>query len=525
MLKHRYLFVFISGILFSLPFIFPELSIISFFTAVPFFMIIFDALKNNRKNKIIKYTFVFGMSFYLPVYTWFLWMYPMEQTGITPIQSAFIVIAAWLGFSLMQTFIMLILPVGLKIFRNIYISEKTKVLFMPVLTAYLYVILEWTQSWFMSGLTWAKLSISQYRNLFFIQSVSVFGTYFTGFIIIFINASIALYILNKSNKKNNILIFAAVILYFANTYFGFFRVIYHEYIETGAEKQKITAQVMQGNVSSYDKWENGAGSSLSIYQKLLEDYSYEKADICVFPETAIPVSVSRGSSTYEYLKSLAEENNITILTGIFYYNPEEDKRYNAIMAFDKNHDFTQPYGKQHLVPFGEYLPLENIITKIFPFVTNISLFDSVITPGENSNVMNINGINYGGLVCFDSIFPELARKSVKDGADVLIVVTNDSWFRDSMAIYQHNAQSVLRAVENNRYVIRAANTGISSVISPTGKIITKSNVFETTVLSANVGVIKNKTIYTLAGDIILYLAFGYILFCAILKIKIKNGAP
>jgi apolipoprotein N-acyltransferase len=189
------------------------------------------------------------------------------------------------------------------------------------------------------------------------------------------------------------------------------------------------------------------------------------------------------------------------------------------LAFDKNHDFIRPYGKRHLVPFGEYLPAEQILTKLFPFVSNISQFDSAMTPGGGADIMEINGVNYGGLVCFDSIFPELARKSVRAGADVLIIVTNDSWFRDSPAIYQHNAQAVLRAVENNRFVVRAANTGLSSFISPTGKILQKSEVLKREVMKGQIEIVKNKTVYTIFGDIILYLSFLYTGFCAVLKIS------
>ena len=122
----------------------------------------------------------------------------MEYTGVTPLQSAAIVTAAWLGFSLLQILVLFILPLGLKFFRGIY--KDANILCLPLLTACLYVIAEWVQSWFLSGLTWAKLSVAQYKNLFFIQSLSLFGTYFVSFIIIFINAAIALYILNKKSK-------------------------------------------------------------------------------------------------------------------------------------------------------------------------------------------------------------------------------------------------------------------------------------------------------------------------------------
>jgi len=554
MLKRRYLFIIISGVLFSIPFFLPELNILSFFSCIPFFIILFDEIKNSRKNKAIKYTVVFGMSFYLPVFLWFFWMYPMEQTGLTPLQSAFIVTAAWLGFPVLQTFVMIILPFGLKLFRNIYTRENDKntkndkndkinIFFLPLLTAFLYVTTEWVQSWFMSGLTWAKLSVSQYKDLFFIQSTSLFGTYFSGFVIIFINASIAIHISSKSYKtipanKNNLLILAAVLLYFANSYFGFFRVMYYDHTERAGERQKITAQIVQGNISSYEKWEiSGIDNSFRVYETLMEENCGENIDICVFPETAIPAIIIANtngiSRLYNMIHDLAKKHDVTLFTGAIFcdygdYNDfETAKRYNAIMAFDKDHDFIKPYGKRHLVPFGEYLPLENVITKVFPFVSNMTLFDTVLTVGEDAGIMDINGVNYGGLVCFDSIFPELARNSVKSGADILIIATNDSWFRDSPAIYHHNAQAALRAVENNRYVIRSANTGVSSFISNTGKIIQQSNVLEREVLTQDVEIVKNKTVYTVCGDVILYLSWVYILFCVVwlVKIKIKINRP
>ena len=457
----------------------------------------------------------------------------MEQTGVTPLQSLFIVIAAWVGFPVLQTFVMLILPLGLKLFGRVWVREKINttvfnIFYLPILTACLYVIVEWAQSWFLSGLTWAKLSLTQYTNLFFIQSLSLFGTYFVSFIIIFINSAIALYILNKLNKseliipvsKNNLLILCVILLYFANSYFGYFRIEYYDYIDKPSETQKINAQIVQGNVSSYEKWADDAITvSLNKYKSLSEKYKDENTNITVWPETAIPTNIDYGSSLYSNICEFAEKNNLTVFTGAFY--DSGDSEYNAIMAFDKNYDFIQPYCKRHLVPFGEYLPMENVLKSIFPFVANISLFDSLLTPGENSNIMSVNGINYGGLVCFDSIFPELARKSVNDGADILIITTNDSWFRDSPAVYQHNAQAVLRAVENNRYVVRSANTGISSFISPTGDIIKQSDALQTEVLSAEVGVVKDKTVYTVFGDFMLYLAWIFIVICIIWLIRIR----
>ena len=449
------------------------------------------------------------MSFYLCVYIWFLRMYPMEQIGVSAAESLLIVISAWIGFPVLQTLVFLILPLGLKILK------PENIFAVPITAGCLYVLLEWVQSWFLSGLSWAALAVSQYRNLFFIQSMSVFGTYFPAFIIIFINSALAVFFLNRKNKTAKKLIFACVLLYSANLCFGFLRVYFYS-----GDYETITAQTVQGNISSYEKWEErGILSSLEIYGELTGEYSGSKVDICVWPETAVPAAVMPGGGLYGSLQGIAEDNGITLFAGTFYSEiiEGEQKNYNAITVFGEDLGFVQPYAKRHLVPFGEYLPLENVLTAVFPFIANISLFSSQLTPGDSPNVMYIDGIGYGGLVCFDSIFPELARESVKNGADILIIVTNDSWFRDSSAIYQHNAQAVLRAVQNNRYIIRAANTGISSFISPTGKILQESKVFERTVLTQEAGIIKNKTLYTRLGELMLYLAAGYFAVCSVNK--------
>ena len=498
----RYLISVVSGILFGVPFFLPQLHLLSFFSAVPFFYIIF-----KYQQKIVKYSFFFSMSFNLTVFTWFLRMYPMEQVGVTPTESLFIVIAAWVGFSVIMTFVSMILPVGLKLIkpRNIFLT--------PVLAASLYVILEWVQSWFLTGLPWAKLAVSQYRDLFFIQSMSVFGTYFPAFIIIFINAALAIYILNYKNRAANKLIFACIIMYFANSYFGFFRLYFYNH-----DYEKITAQIVQGNISSYEKWEErGVANSLSIFTDLTERYIIPEADISLWPETAIPATVHRGGPLYGELRRIAVDNNITLFAGVFYSEIINGQAmdFNAIMAFDAGYEFIRPYAKRQLVPFGEYLPLEDILTGLFPFIGNIRLFGLPLTPGESSRIMRVNGVNYGGLVCFDSIFPRLARQSVRDGADILLISTNDSWFRDSSAIYQHNAQAVLRAVQNNRYVVRSANTGISSFISSTGRVLQQTEVFERTVITREVGLVQGMTIYTRFGEIILYLAFIFVAACVI----------
>ncbi|GHV10869.1 hypothetical protein FACS1894219_01070 [Clostridia bacterium] len=435
----------------------------------------------------------------------------MEQTGVTEAQSLLIVIVAWIIFPVLQTAPMLLLPVGLN-----KVGRRANGFLLVGLTASLYVVIEWIQSWFFTGLTWAKLSLSQYYDIYTIQSVSLLGTYAVSFIIVAINAVFALYLIKADGREK--LAMGAIALYFANAYFGMFRVM------TFPEPDStVKAVVVQGNVSSYNKWEeSGVQYSLDRYVELtdnaLEDYD---ADIVLWPETAIPTRVTQSGSLKNTLSDYAEQRGIKLFTGILY----EDKMLatsNAVMPFGERENAETPYAKRHLVPFGEYLPAADVLTKLFPFVTNISLFDDPLTQGTEANLLTADGVSYGSLVCFDSIFPELARISVREGADIILVVTNDSWFRDSPALYQHNSQSVLRAVETGRTVLRAANTGISSVISPTGEIIARTNADEQATLTAEAGIYSGTTPYVLCGDLMLYASGAVIIWAVIVNVKSRK---
>jgi len=279
-----------SGLLFAVPFFLSQLHWLSFISAIPFFYLIFDNAK-----KIVNYSVWFAMSFYLAVFVWIFWMYPMEHVGVTPMQSLFIVIAGWIGFSIIMTFAFMILPLGLK-FIGLPLIVKTQkaVYLLPIIAASLYVILEWSQSLL---LPWTKLAVAQYRNIFFIQSMSVFGTYIPAFLIIFINASAALYFLSRRNKTDskycmNGLIIACVVVYAVNFGFGFLRVYFNE---RNNDYKTIVAQIVQGNIPSYERWiRYTANDILSIYENLTEWYATPETTISVWPETAVPRGFTRG---------------------------------------------------------------------------------------------------------------------------------------------------------------------------------------------------------------------------------------
>jgi apolipoprotein N-acyltransferase len=172
------------------------------------------------------------------------------------------------------------------------------------------------------------------------------------------------------------------------------------------------------------------------------------------------------------------------------------------------------YDKVHLVPYGEYVPLR----KFFPFINKLVAGIGDFRKGEGNNPIKFGNHALGILICYEGIFPELSREYKEKGANLLVNITNDAWFGRTSAPYQHLSMTVFRAVENRTFLVRSANTGISAIISPSGKIIKKTGLFERTVLRGSVKLLDRKTIYALYGDIFVYICLillGVIIFSSI----------
>ena len=166
---------------------------------------------------------------------------------------------------------------------------------------------------------------------------------------------------------------------------------------------------------------------------------------------------------------------------------------------------TDRYDKVHLVPFGEYLPLRRLFFFADWFVSGGI---GEITPGEAIRVLMSSAGRFGVMICYEAIFPELARRAVAGGAEFLVNITNDAWFGRTSAPYQHLAMATVRAVENQVYVIRAANTGISAIIAPNGRIVRASGLFTREVVAGSIEPRRQTTFYTRYGDVFAGAALG-----------------
>jgi len=236
-----------------------------------------------------------------------------------------------------------------------------------------------------------------------------------------------------------------------------------------ASNQSITIAVVQGNIPQELKWEAAAREYIiNRYFSLSILAARQSPDLIVWPEAAVPVVLSEGSDYKQNLQKFSDYLGRGILTGAVTYR--NNGYYNSAVLFQPN-SLPEQYDKVHLVPFGEYIPLH----KIFGFLQTIVPIGEM-QHGSEYRVFHIHQNNGGPealfscLICYEDMFPEISRHMVGKGAELLITVTNDAWYKRTSAPYQHFQASVFRAVENRVYMVRSANTGISGFVRPDGTV-------------------------------------------------------
>lgn len=473
-MKKKYLAVYVSGLVSSLPFTFPSLWFLTLVFPSVFFYFLFVS---EDKKEMRRISFVWSVTFYLGIHYYFIALYPLDFAGLSNFASLGVVMIGWIGISLFQG---TELALFFLLFKRI---NKQVNLLTPLILAAVFSLCEWFQSLFWFGFPWGQLALTQHACLPFIQSVSLFGPYFLTFLIVLINSYIALFFTLK--KKACIVL--AVSLFAMNMLFGVVRLNV-----PSTSENSMTVTVVQPSLMSGDKWDSSKGkSAFDVHMNMSRQV--DECDLIVWSETAVPSDLADNTYRMNLIREMLKEKNCDLLTGAFHGN------YNAALYIDEGTVST--YFKQRLVPFGEYVPMRGFFDAVLPFMTEINMLSSDLSAGEESTVFETENGKIGALVCFDSIFTNLARNSARNGAELITVITNDSWYKTSTALTHHNSQAVFRAVENNRYVVRCANSGISAFIDSRGRIINKTEPLEYTTLTDEVELISEKTLYTVTGNI------------------------
>ena len=511
------LFLVACSLLFALPFMtknFVSVPYVNGFCAIfgwcglsGLFITLFDF--NKTSKRVLCSLFCFFFAFYFCVYSWFVNLYPLDFAGLGSVESIGVIIIAETAIPFIHACLMTCF-----VFASYFAAKRVNNCFVrAALVGFGYVLGEFSQSLGTFAFPWVRLFVGQTSFPVLLQSASLFGSYFITFLMVLVNALLAMSLvgLNVDKKKAFTCLLSAVLIFSANLVFGVVRV------NVGANSEKtLSAIVLQGNIPSGEKW-SGDVDEKAKYLALAQLSSDTNADIAVMPETALPVTVySDDGFTSDAERTLAEISqtlDAELFAGAFGY--DDGKIYNSLFLFDKDGAVSKPYNKRNIVPFGEFLPYRSIIEKIVPSLGEINMLSSDISRGESVVPIETKKGKAACLICFDSIFPETARRQIKNGGEFIVIATNDSWYKTSDAIFQHADHAIMRGIENNVPVIRCANTGVSRITDRLGYMVTESEVNETTVISATVELNGNMTLYTRIGDIFVLVCFVSIVFVLI----------
>ena len=369
--------------------------------------------------------------------------------------------------------------------------------------------LDFLRGWLFTGLPWMDLGYALYRQPLLIQAADLGGHYLITFSVVLINAllfwlmeRIRASFSSSSNTSDYHFGYPMTVFLLLSCLGGYSAVRYQQISSETATADTAFVSAVQGNIEQNKKWsptqkEKTVERYLSLSTQALE--GEEKPELIVWPETALPFYPAR-EPLMNRVRAFVQKNEIHLLTGSPYFtvNPQKKKPVaysNSALLLDQEGRLSARYNKQHLVPFGEYIPLRTYLWFIKPLVELIGDF----TPGDSFDPLDADTIQAGVLICFESIFPDIARQEVIKGANLLVNLTNDAWYGESSAPYHSWAMTVFRAVENRRSLVRSANTGISGFISPTGEIYKETKLFKAQAINARTPLLTGHTFFMHGG--------------------------
>ena len=409
--------------------------------------------------------------------------------------------------------------------RWISIRNKIPFIFSAPL---IWVTLEYARAHLLSGFPWVLLGYSQYQSLTVIQISDITSVYGVSFLIVLVNVFFyaCLLPLLKQPKKNLKINFPWLTAAYTLTIF--LMTVSYGWIKLKPSSEKmdqnpITVSIIQGNIGQDKKWDTAfQEETISIYKKLTHRETSKKTDLVVWPEAATPFLFNQDLLLQKEILQLAEQVEVPILLGspsISSFDRGRPILQNSAYLISSSGTIKDQYHKIHLVPFGEYVPFSSFLSFIHKMVEGIGDF----VPGDSYSTMRVEQNEFGVVICFEVIFPELVRKFVEKGAGFMVTITNDAWFGKTSAPYQHFSMVVFRAIENRVPFARAANTGISGFIDSRGKILQKSTLFEETTLRETLQPNLELTFYTRHGDLFAILCVIMSSFLIILNFTLPSN--
>jgi apolipoprotein N-acyltransferase len=474
----KLLLAMLSGFMLTASFPPSPFYFLAWFALVP----LLKSLENEPPMAALRIGFAAGLAHYLTLIYWVIIV--MGHYGHLPLPVSVSILVL---FSLYLAIYPALFAWGYALIGSSFMGS--------VKTAGLWVALEYIRANILTGFPWCLLGHTQYSNLEAIQVADLVGAYGTSFVIVLSSALIYGLLLEKNldrwkREAPVVLLILAVTLGY-----GFYRLS-----DSRPAQASVKVAIAQGNIDQSIKWNPGyQEKTIQIYRTLTLRSRTFSPDLVVWPETAVPLFFQDGEPLSRSVLQTVRDAGSYLIFGSPAYKRERGSVsfFNRAYLASPNAEIIGSYDKVHLVPFGEYVPMKRFL----PFVQRLVVAAGDFLPGDKATPLKFPKASAGVLICFESIFPELGRALTENGATLLVNLTNDAWYGMSSAPFQHFSMAVFRAVENRRPVIRAANTGISAFVLPSGKIVEQSGLFTEALLTKEIPLPDpGLTLYTRYGD-------------------------
>jgi apolipoprotein N-acyltransferase len=442
-----------------------------------------------------------GLAHYLTLVYWL--AYTMKTYGNLPLS--------------VSLSILILLACYLALFVALFSLTITRLCTTPlicfILVPSVWVSLEYIRTFLFTGFPWELLGYSQYSVLPLLQISDIVGVYGVSFLIAMGNGAFFLGYLFWTGKNwqaetvgkhlagGSIVSF--VLIFILVWAYGSWKI---QLIDAmSSQSPSATVSIVQGNIDQAVKWDPAFQRDSTLkYINLSLRAKKHAPDLVVWPETATPFYFLNQDELTRLVKKGIRDTGADFLIGSPSFRSRKDvvEYYNSAYLIGAQGNLYGRYDKAHLVPFGEYVPLQ----KWLPFINKIVEGVGDFRPGREGHTLPWKNYRLGIQICYEIIFPGLSRSMAQNNADLLVNITNDAWYGRSSAPYQHFSMAIFRAVENRRSLIRSANTGISGFVDPAGRIVAATKLFEDAFITRKMPLLQTTTIYTRIGDL-------FALFC------------
>ena len=445
----------------------------AWFSIVPLIKVLDDSKLIKEK---LFFAFIWGFIYHASTIYWIFFNLGTNRTiGFISLLAAVLV----LTFNIILI-VLLFSIISKKIFTKTYIL-------LPII----WVSVEYVRTFSILGFPWTSLANSQVHYNLLAQNVEFTGIYGISFWLVLLNVFIYDFYKNIDFKTALILIIIFLFPWVSGYYLYSKQIIN---VKDGLDIVLVQPNISLAEKRSYHFFPDNIKKMVTLALAEIND----DTELILFPESALSSYMIEKGSYLRFIQRSILNQNMSLLSGLNYskvYSGEK-LNYNSLAHIDSNR-IVDLYHKINLVPIAEYTPLSSI----FPSLKSINIGQANFEPGREHTIFDINNYKVAGLICYESTFPQLNRKFINNGAEILMYFVNDGWYETAPEPQQHAKQAIYRAIEFRRPVVRCANTGISTIINKKGEITNRIGLNKEGSIAANIIPSSTITFYAKYGDV------------------------